>query len=114
MGPQGLDDEVAGLARPQRGFVDHRQQHVAEPVLSVHRIGGRLDDAVQRLPGAPDHRSRNAEPLLEEQRIAGGAVDVGIADHGGDAEQFHAGQLAQVEQRHGVVDARIGVEDDFH
>ncbi|MNT67623.1 hypothetical protein D3C72_2057830 [compost metagenome] len=76
------------------------------------RLG--LVHAIQRLAGAPNDGRGQAELLTQEQRIARCRGDIGIADNGGDPQQVDFRQLAEIEQRHGIVDAGIGIKNDFH
>src|SRR6185312_7072201 len=53
------------------------------------------------------------EQLLEVERVARRCVDRGVAEHRGDADELDARMPRQQQQRHRVVDARVGVVDDL-
>jgi hypothetical protein len=60
------------------------------------------------------HRHVDAEAVAQCQRVGGGGGDVGIAEDGADAHQLGARIARQHQQRHGVIDAGVGVEQDAH
>jgi hypothetical protein len=51
--------------------------------------------------------------LQQGERIAGRHVGVGVAEHGGEAHHFELGRFEGIEDRHRVVDAGIGVDQDL-
>ena len=79
----------------------------------MHEIGrlGRVPD--QRRTRPARHGHVDAEALAKIERVARRRLDGGVAEGRGHRQQFDVRRMVQEQQRHGVVHARIGVEDDL-
>ncbi len=67
----------------------------------------------RKVSPAPRATGHHLPFALQEQRVARGHIDFGIAEDRGDAEEVDLRMMVQEEERHGVVDARIRIEDDL-
>ena len=77
-------------------------------------MGGRgrrvaADGTVRTLRDGGSH----AEPVLEEERVARHGFDAAIAEDRGYGKEVDVGVPGEEQQRHGVIDPRIGVENDL-
>ncbi|KAG0772677.1 hypothetical protein G6F22_015533 [Rhizopus arrhizus] len=110
-----VDDQLRGRARVG-GYVQLRRHRVvaqAVVAVDVHRPRFRSGFRLQRACRAARDRGGKAPGLLQVQRIVRGRFDRGVAEGGGDADQVDLRVLVQVQQGQGVVDARVGIENDF-
>jgi hypothetical protein len=111
-GPQGVDDAVHRVPlghREQR----RRQDGPAETGVAVDVTGA--DGAVHEGAGAAggDRDVAEAEELPERQRVGRGQGEIDVAADGGDGDEVEAGGTGGEGERHGVVDARVAIDEDF-
>ncbi len=75
--------------------------------------GGANRLAQQRGSRAFGHIRLHAVLLLEPEGVAGAIVDGGVTKNSGDGEQLDGGVGLGKQDGHGIVDARIGVENNL-
>jgi hypothetical protein len=97
-----------GLAR-RLGQID-----AAQPVGAVHEVRRAVEDALQRLVRAVGHGNVVAPGEGQQaQRVLRRQVGVDVAKGRGQPDDLQLRRGQGKEDRHGVVDARVGVDDDL-
>ena len=106
------DDEIAGVlvGRPDLRL---RKLDVADRIRAMNVIGAADVRVNERAPDAFGHGNvRPAQKLQHTQRIVRGDRGVGVAEGCGESLELYARPADSVENRHGVVDARVDI--DYH
>ena len=113
MGADEVDDELR--RRTRIGCrADGRHRDAAQPVVAMDHCRRHGRDAGRERSGSTAaHRCGDAEQFLEIERIARRGVDRRVAEAGRDTNEVDVGVARQQQQRHRVVDARIGIVDDL-
>ena len=76
--------------------------------------GGGADRLAQQRGGSAfGHIRLHAVLLLEPEGVAGAIIDGGVTKNGGDGEQLDGGVGLGKQDGHGIVDTRIGIQNDF-
>ena len=105
------DDEIAGVlvGRPDLRL---RKLDIADRIRPVNVIGAPDIGVNERaLDAFCDRNVRPAQKLEHTQRIAGCDRRVGVAEGCGESLELYAWPADSVENRHGVVDAGIDIDD---
>ena len=105
------DDEIAGVlaGRPDLRL---RKLDIADRIPPVNVIGAPDIGVNERAPHAfCDENVRPPQKLEHTQRIAGCDRGVGVAESCGEGLELYAWPADSVENRHGVVDAGIDIDD---
>ena len=113
LGAQGLDEEIDGMGRLQlhRGL---GQARPVEPGLAMDVLGGDELARQRRVAAGEDLHLAPPGQLADDAGILRGQRQRHVAGHRGQAEKLDLAGAGQRQQdRHGVVLAGIGVDDDL-
>ena len=105
------DDEIAGML-VRRPDLRLRKLDVADRIRAVNVIGAADIRVNERaLDASRDGDIPPAKEFQHTQRIVGGDRGVGVAEGCRESLEFYARPADGVENRHGVVDARVDIDD---
>jgi len=105
------DDRIRRMHRV-RGLFGLRQNRVAEAGLAVNLACVLHRDGHRRRRSWPDRNAAAPGKRQNRARVARGGREGNVAHHSGDAQDLRLVMSAGVEEREGVIDACVDVDDE--